>query len=129
VKAKHLIADALSEWRPVQDAPDLAHSLFAALDDDERERLALRAFTDEVRASLRQKVDGVPIYASVERVNEQGETVRHYKQTALFDVEDYRIAIDACQRRAAAETRTARALQKDCAARLGVQLTLDGRAA
>lgn len=130
MKAARLIADALSDWRIVRDAPDLAHDLFDGLDDDEVQRLALRAFTDEVRATLRRKVDGVPVYANVEQVDPAtGETVRRYKQTAMFDVDDYVSAIASCNRRADAERRTARALQKDCAARLGVQLRLDGTAA
>lgn len=130
MKSSRLIADALSDWRVVRDAPDLAHDLFDQLDDEERERLALRAFTDEVRATLRRKVDGVPLYANVEQVDPAtGETVRRYKQTAMFDVDDYVVAIKACRARAEAEHRTARALQQDCAKRLGVQLRLDGRAA
>jgi hypothetical protein len=130
MKAARLIADALSDWRVVRDAPDLAFDLFAQLDEDELHRLALRAFTDEVRATLRRKVDGVPLYANVEQVDPTtGETVRRYKQTAMFDVDDYVSAIASCQRRADAERRTARALRDDCAKRLGVQLRLDGRAA
>jgi hypothetical protein len=130
MKAARLIADALSDWRVVQDAPDLAHELFDHLDEDELTRLAQRAFTEEVRAALRRKVNGVPVYANVEQVDPvTGEKVRLYKQTAMFDVDDYIVAIKACRSRAEAEHRTARALQKDCAARLGVQLRLDGRAA
>lgn len=130
MKSARLIADALSDWRVVRDAPDLAHELFAHLDEDELERLALRAFTEEIRGTLRRKVDGVPMYANVEQVDPAtGETVRRYKQTAMFDLDDYVVAIKACRSRAEAEHRTARALQKDCAKRLGVQLRLDGRAA
>lgn len=131
MKAHSLIADALSEWRVLRDAPDLAHELFTRLGPEEVERLAVRAFTDEVRAALRRKdAVGVPVYANVEQADETtGEIVRRYKQTAMFDVGDYEAAIKSCRQRAAAENRTARALQKDCAVRLGVQLTLDGRAA
>lgn len=131
MKAHQLIADALSDWRAVRDAPDLAHDLFGALSEDEVERLALRAFTDEVRATLRRKdSNGVPLYGNVEQADPlTGELVRRYKQTALFEVEDYQAAIKSCRVRAEAEHRTARALARDCAQRLGVQLTLDGRAA
>lgn len=131
MKSHALIADALSEWRTVQDAPDLAHDLFGGLDADEVERLALRAFTDEVRAALRRKnSDGVPVYGNVEKVDPTtGQRTRRYKQTAMFDESDYRSAIESCRARAAAEIRTADALVKDCAERLGVQLRLDGSVA
>lgn len=125
-----LIADALSDWRTIRNAADLAHDLVADLTEDDRERLILRALTEEVRAALRRKENGVPVYGNVEVIDPvTGEKVRRYKQTAMFDVEDYRSAIASCSQRAKAEMRTARALRADCASRLGVQLYLDGRAA
>ncbi|HWH13180.1 MAG TPA: hypothetical protein VNT51_00420 [Miltoncostaeaceae bacterium] len=90
MKSHQAIANALSDWKVVQDAPSLARDLFGALDDDERDRLALRAFTDEVRSTLRRKnADGVPVYGNVEQVDAAtGSLVRRYKQTAAFTVED-----------------------------------------
>lgn len=131
MKSHQAISNALSDWKVVQDAPSLARDLFGALDDDERDRLALRAFTDEVRSTLRRKdSDGVPVYGNVERVDAStGATVRRYKQVAAFDLDDYGAAIRSARRRAAAESRTVSALRRDCAVRLGVQLTLDGRPA
>lgn len=131
MKSHAVIASALSDWKDVRDAPSLARDLFDSLDDEERERLALRAFTDEVRSTLRRKgADGVPVYGNVERVDvATGQTVRQYKQVAAFDLDDYGAAIRSARRRAAAEARTVAALRADCAARLGVQLTLDGRPA
>lgn len=131
MKASQLIADALTAWRTYEDAADLAHQNFDQLDEDEIERLARRAFTEEFRSTLRRKDrNGVPLYGNVEATDPAtGKTVRRYKQTAMFDVEDYRVAIAACRVRIAAEDRTARALVKDCADRLGVQLRLDGTAA
>lgn len=126
MKSKDLIADALSEWRPVRNAPDLAHQLFDRLDDDEIQRLAQRAFTDEVRASLRRKDEnGVPIYTSVLNVDGAGNETRIYKQTELFDVDDYRDAIASYMRASVANRAVAIALSKDCHARLGVQLRLN----
>lgn len=127
MKAQQLIADALSEWREVQDAPDLAQQLFDRLDDDEIERLAVRGFTDEVRAALRRKDSGgVPVYANVERIDKDGSRIRLYKQTSLFTVDDYRIAVASYERRAAANHRVAVALAKDCKTRLHVTIPLPG---
>lgn len=130
MKSHQVIANALSDWKAVQDAPSLARDLFGALDVEECERLALRAFTDEVRSTLRRKdASGVPLYGNVEKVDvATGEAVRQYKQVAAFDVEDYGVAIRSARRRAAAEARTVAALRADCAARLGVQLTITGEA-
>lgn len=125
MKSRELIADALSSWHAVQNAPDLAHQLFDRLDDDEKDRLAQRAFTDEVRATLRRKDEnGVPLYTSVVQPDEKGEPQRIYKQTALFDEDDYRTAIGFYMREAAANRRVAVALVDDCKRRLGVQLSL-----
>lgn len=130
MKSAQVIADALSDWRPVRDAADSAEETFHQLDADEVDRLAHRAFAEEWRAQLRKKVNGVPIYGNIERVDAAtGDTVRLYKQTSLFELDDYRSAIAACDRRAKAERRTARALAEDCQNRLGVQLRTDGRAA
>jgi hypothetical protein len=125
VKSAALIADALSEWRPVRNAPDLAEELFQHLDSDEIERLARRAFTDEVRTGLRRKdADGVPLYTSVIESDDEGKPRRVYKQTALFDVADYEVAIAFYVREARANNRVALALIADCQRRLGVQLRL-----
>lgn len=125
MKSSDLIADALSEWRPVRSAPDLAHELYAHLDSSEIERLARRAFTDEVRAGLRRKdADGVPLYTSVLESDDEGKPRRVYKQTALFDVDDYQIAVAFYVREARANSRVAVALIEDCKRRLGVQLQL-----
>lgn len=131
MKAAQLIADALSSWNTYEDASAQAHQHFQHLDPDEVERLARRAFTEEFRATLRRKdANGVPLYGNVATTDRvTGQTVKRYKQTAMFDVDDYRVAINDCHLRAASERRTARALQKDCLVRLGVQVTLDGRAA
>lgn len=131
MKASQLIADALSEWRTFQDAADLAQQHFDALDEEEISRLAVRAFTEEFRATLRRKdSNGVPLYANVQQVDPvSGETSRRYKQTQLFDESDYKAAIASCQQRSRAELRTAKALADDCLTRLGVQLAFDGRAA
>lgn len=127
MKSKQLIADALSDWRGVRNAPDLAHDLFTQLDDDEIERLALRGLTEEVRATLRRKDEnGVPLYTSVTQPDENGEPRRVYKQTALFDEDDYVVAIGFYMREAVANRRVAEALVKDCKRRLGIQLSLRG---
>jgi hypothetical protein len=113
----------------VHSASDLAQQHFDLLDEDEVQRLALRGFTEEVRAALRRKVNGIPVYANVETTDASGQKVQQYKQTEAFDVEDYRIAIASYSRRARAEIRTAEALIAECANRLGVQLTLPAGAA
>jgi hypothetical protein len=125
VKARQVIAETLSAWRPVQHAPDLAHETFARLDADERDRLALRAYTEEIRQALRRKdKNGVPVYTSVTRPNAEGRPERVYKQTALFDVADYETAVGFYLREARANTNVARMLVADCARRLGVQIDI-----
>jgi hypothetical protein len=130
VKAHALISDALSDWRKVRNAPDLAHDLFDDLDDDERDRLAMRGFTDEIRATLRRKdKNGVPVYSSVLTPALDGtEPERIYKQTALFDVADYEVAVRSYREAARVNNKIARALVEDCLRRLGVQLVIEGLA-
>ncbi len=55
----------------------------------------VQAKKSHVRRLIRQAKDasGWPVWASVETVNEEGKTVRVYKQETLFGVEDYRQAI------------------------------------
>lgn len=125
MKSHEVIAEALSEWRPVASAADLAQQTFDQLDDDERERLAMRAYTDEIRAALRRKRDGVPVYSNVDQVDPQtGEKRTVYKQTALFDEQDYRAAVRSYTDRAQDNLTVARALVNECKVRLGVQIPL-----
>ncbi len=128
MKAHQLIRDALSDWRSVRNAPDLAHDLFADLDAEEIARLALRGLTDEVRSTLRRKdPNGVPLYTSVLAPDVEGEEPqRIYKQTALFDMNDYTVAVQFYRQEARANLRVARALVDDCLRRHGVQLQIDG---
>lgn len=129
MKARELIDDALSAWRPVESAPDLARDIYDHLDADEVARLAMRGLTDEVRAMLRRKDEnGVPVYTSVWAPGDDGTPQRIYKQTALFEVNDYTTAVDFYRREARANLRVAQALTADCYRRLGVQLSIDGLA-
>ena len=127
MKAHELIADLLSEWHAVHDAADLAHQIFDGLDDEELSRLAMRGLTEEVRRALvRSNPNGVPTYSSVERVNvTTGKTERFYKQTELFEVADYEVAVRSYRKRADQNAAIAAALIRDCKVRLGVQLNLD----
>ena len=130
MKSSQAIGDALSAWRPIESAPDLAHETFELLDADEITRLAIRAYTDEVRAALRRKdVNGVPAYTSVLAPATDGKTVRVYKQTALFTEADYRAAVRFYRREADSNRRVADALVKDCKRRLGIQLRITDSAA
>lgn len=126
MKALDVIREALSEWRPVADAPSLARDTFAQLDADEVIRLAMRGYTDVVRGELRRKVDGVPVYSSVVAADEEGNKRRIYKQTELFDVADYTVAVTFYVNEARANLHVARALMRDCERRLGVQLHIPG---
>jgi hypothetical protein len=56
--------------------------------------------------------------------DDEGKPRRVYKQTALFDVADYEVAIAFYVREARANNRVALALIADCQRRLGVQLRL-----
>jgi hypothetical protein len=126
MKAKETIRSALADWREIQNAPALAETTFGELDQDEVIRLAMRGYTDEIRAELRRKVDGVPVYTSVLVANEEGDKRRVYKQTAMFDIADYQVAIRFYTAEAKANLKVAKALVKDCQRRLGVQLPLPG---
>lgn len=125
MKSHQVIAESLSTWRTVESAVDLAHETFHQLDDDERERLALRAYTDEVRATLRRKHKGVPAYSNVDRLNPAtGQVEQVYKQTEAFDVEDYKMAVRSYGNRARQNLNVAKALAEKCRADLGVQLPI-----
>lgn len=124
MKAVGLINDALSEWRAVRSAPDLAHELFDRLDADEIERLALAGFAGEIRKALTKKIQGVPQYSNVEMIDKStGKKFKQYKQTAAFEVADFELAVSSYRARAKANLNVAEALIKACAARFGVQLS------
>jgi hypothetical protein len=63
--------------------------------DDFFETVVDVAKKSTIRRLIRDVKDefGWPSIASIETINEAGETVRVYKQEALFDVEDYRQVI------------------------------------
>ena len=125
MKSTKAIRTALADWRLIHDAPSLARETFSDLDALERDRLALRAYTDEVRAELRRKDQhGVPLYTSILVADGDGNRERRYKQTELFEVSDYRVAVSFYFSEAAANYRVARSLAADCNRRFGVQLEL-----
>lgn len=130
MKAINLINDALSEWRTIRHAPDLAQELFDRLDADEVHRLAVAGFAAEIRKGLRKKVGGVPTYSNIEVINEStGKKERRYKQTEAFTVTDFERAITSYRTRARAHDNVAEALIKACAAKFGVQLRFGDEAA
>lgn len=122
MRAHEAIADALSTWRPIQSAADIAHEISGLLSADERDRLVLRALTEEVRANLRRKdSSGVPMYANVDRLDPAtGRTVKVYKQTAMFDEKDYRVAVHSYRRRSLENAAVAESLRSQCLQRFGV---------
>lgn len=129
MKAFNLINDALSEWRAVRSAPDLAHELFARLDADEIERLALAGFASEIRKALTKKVQGLPQYSNVEVIDPAtGKKIKRYKNTELFDAEDYRVAVNSYMKRSRSNFDIAKALANAAAAKLGIQLSLSTEA-
>ncbi len=125
MKAFTLINDALSEWRAVRSAPDLAHELFGHLDQAELERLALAGFAAEIRKALTKKVKGVPQYSNVEVIDKvTGKKIKRYKNTELFNAEDYRVAVNSYMKRSRSNFDIAKALANAAAAKLGIQLSL-----
>lgn len=122
MKSHEAIGDALSTWRPVQSAADLAHEVFRFLSPVEVERLALRGLTEEIRSALRRKdSDGVPAYANVDKVDPStGKSMKIYKQTSMFDEADYRVAVDSYRQRSLQNAAVAEALRAQCLSRLGV---------
>ena len=130
MKAFNLINDALSEWRAVRSAPDLAHELFTRLDADEIERLALAGFASEIRKALTKKVQGLPQYSNVEVIDPAtGKKIKRYKNTELFDAEDYRVAVNSYMKRSRSNFDIAKALANAAAAKLGIQLSLSEQSA
>ena len=130
MKAFNLINDALSEWRAVRSAPDLAHELFGRLDADEIERLALAGFASEIRKALTKKVQGLPQYSNVEVIDPTtGKKIKRYKNTELFDAEDYRVAVNSYMKRSRSNFDIAKALANAAAAKLGIQLSLSEQSA
>jgi hypothetical protein len=122
MKFHDLMSDALSEWRPVRNAADLAHEIAAHLDDDERERIFMRGLTNEVRQSLRRKDStGCPTYSNVDRIDPStGAKTRIYKQTELFSVDDFKVAVASYLARADENRKVAGALAASCKTRHGV---------
>jgi len=62
----------------------------------------------------RHDVDGLAEFESVERQTSDGETERVYKQIALFDREDFKLAIDYFAATARYHARKANSLTKRC---------------
>ena len=109
----------------MRSAPDLAHELFAHLDQAELERLALAGFAAEIRKALTKKVKGVPQYSNVEVIDKvTGKKIKRYKNTELFDAEDYRVAVNSYMKRSRSNFDIAKALANAAAAKLGIQLSL-----
>ena len=125
MKARDLIVNSMREWRTV-NAPDLANQLFDRLDANEVYRLAMRGLTDEVRTELRTKDEnGVPKYGSLEIVDRAtGEKQRIYKQTSMFDVDEYRAVANYHIGEARAHLKTAEAIAGAASKRFGVQLEI-----
>ncbi|KKL21525.1 hypothetical protein LCGC14_2444600 [marine sediment metagenome] len=89
----------------------------------------LETVTDKAKkAQLRRLIKGVkdesnwPVWASVETTNEEGETVRVYKQELLFDPEDYRKVVSYHSDRASHHGRMARGYAKRCDKRFRTRL-------
>lgn len=126
MNARDLITERLENWREV-NASALADETFDDLDADDLLRLARRAWTEEVRSRLREKdSDGVPRFASIEAIDDEGQPVRVYKATALFEVADFGLAIRDHLREIAAHRLAAEALVRRCNALHGTQLSLPG---
>lgn len=126
MKAREVIDAAMSDWHAV-DAARMAGDTFDQLDDEELERLARRAFTDEWRAALRAKdPDGLPRYASIESTAPDGSVVRVYKQTALFSDDDFARVIEYHMAEAASHVRTARSLAARRKAIYGTDVPIPG---
>lgn len=125
MKSRDLIANSMREWRTI-NAPELADRLFERLDADEIYRLAMRGLADEVRAELRTKDEnGVPKYGSLEIVDATtGEKQRIYKQTAMFDVDEYRAVANYHIGEARSHLKTAEAIAGAAHKRFGVQLEI-----
>ena len=127
MKAHEVIADSLADWSEVRNAPALARDTFDRLSDAEKDRLALLAYAAEIRKALTRKVNGVPVYSSVDVTQPDGSSVKRYKQTEAFDVADYSTAITSYEKRGKANFAVAKALRMQAEAKFGPdQLALDG---
>lgn len=79
-----------------------------------------------IRQQIKQQKDGDnwPLWASVETQNEEGETVRIYKQEMLFDPEDYRQVVAYHADRQHYHATMATGYADRCERRFHVQLAL-----
>ncbi len=86
-----------------------------------------QAKKSQIRRLMRSLKDDEnwPVWASVETTDEDGKTVRRYKQETLFDVEDYRKTVDYWADRARYAGGMAKGYAKRCKKRFNVQPRLD----
>lgn len=80
-----------SEWATVDKLVEMCDAA-NVWPEDFIDTVLINAKKSFVRRQIKQLKDDEnwPLWASVETQNEDGETVRIYKQETLFDVEDYR---------------------------------------
>ena len=116
-------ADSWSTIDELVDACDKAHYW----DKDFQASVAVQAKKAKIRHLIKKAKDGegFPVWASVEATNEDGKTVRLYKQEALFDVNDYRQVTEYHADRSHYHKAMARSYAKRCRQRFGVQLRLN----
>jgi hypothetical protein len=90
-------------------------------DEEFLTEVAYKAKAAHVRRMIRQDKDenGWPHWHSVETTNEEGETVRVYKQEELFDVNDYAQTINYYVQVVKKAKRTANQLARNAIARFG----------
>jgi len=84
----------------------------------------LRAKKARVRRLIkgRRDAEGIPNWASIEKKDESGKTVRVYKQEVLFDVDDYRQVVRYYGKRSSYYASMARSFAKRCKKRFNVRL-------
>src|SRR5512137_1067427 len=93
---------------------------FLATVTDVAKKSTIRRLIRDVRDE-----DGWPSIGSIETTNEAGETVRVYKQEALFDIEDYRKVVAYHSERSRHHRNMAIGYAKRCKTRFNKQPPLD----
>jgi hypothetical protein len=94
--------------------------------EDFLEKAVDEAKKSHIRKCIKQlkDSDGWDQWASVETQTAEGDTVRVYKQEALFDVEDYRQVVHYHNDRSDYHAKKAESYAARCQKRFNVQLTL-----
>ncbi len=120
-----------AKWATIDEIRDLCDNAEGFWSQEFIDSAATKSKNAKIRRLIKTLKDetGFPLHASVETTNEDGETIRVYKQELLFDPDDYRQVVTYHSDRASHHGRMARGYAKRSDERfkteLDRQLTID----